>query len=888
MSDEISKSVHLAIDILSQSREAEAKNKLLLEKQKSKEMLDIDMIKNEMLNENERIVYTKLKNENDIMSAINTVKVKAVASAKENELESQQRLENMKLKVTFEQKNIEKNRETELQDLEIESKRHIEEYKRKKQDIIEKTTNMVNSFGRENVVKLFKMKDHILLDTLGVSIENFEFFSASIHITCSSSLTNYFVYEPPLDPAHRVNSLGKSYYSKWKSRSVRLQFVPQSRVLHSSDSFETNRFINLNSQVLSHSCINFQKNVIYLAHVIENNEINVVEIGETEILKLHIFKIDNSIISLCIEQFSQDFILFVATKSNLFYYDLSNKSILQNISVPDGINNMIFGEIKDSNLILVGGNCTIAGFDENGMEIFWTITGDNVTCMDLIQKLPDSNYNLIVSSEDYDIRVFKNDEIDIEINENEMVLIVCTLSKPAYFAYSSNSFIGVYIGSIKIWSDSINEKVVLLRSIDEPVFIVGYKNCIVEIRSIENGEIMNSCNVGLNSSANLMNLFIHLCKDDDNTNDEILIKIIFSDGTVNDYHLSRKNIHESLEVSDVSTQEKILPVFDKDIYYMQNDQVIRKLSFVQDGSDSEIFSNNNLNNCCKCKIYSQNDVTCEIEVSIDLAEATMELLDPYKENIRLPKFVMYRPIFLNAVNEYQPNLKKNEIYFTTFVWNINFEELTKWLSENFIISSKEFLKNTDNSCNVCFESSRIDEKIYLYMNFNFDNDKIFIYTNSIILSGKVVQSFSNHFKINDINSTAFFNEFTLLEKYMYDAKKIQLNRSLNNQNTLKNLTKIPEFLIESDLAIDMQNMVHLRSIYNQIKDISLNFIYKQQENVQCNQEYINLAKTIKQILHYSSRLRVGSFTSNIISKSKIFIKDNNIEKLLLLLKNGTV
>ncbi|OAF68912.1 hypothetical protein A3Q56_03338, partial [Intoshia linei] len=169
MSDQISKSVHLAIEILSKSREAEAKNKLLLEEQKSKGTIDIDMIKNEILNEHERISYTKLINENNVMSAINNVKVKAVALAKENELSSQQRLEGVKLQIVekkirnnFEQNEIEKSRTMELENMEFCSKQNIEQYERKQREIIETVEHFVDHFGHENIVKLFKMKDYVL------------------------------------------------------------------------------------------------------------------------------------------------------------------------------------------------------------------------------------------------------------------------------------------------------------------------------------------------------------------------------------------------------------------------------------------------------------------------------------------------------------------------------------------------------------------------------------------------------------------------------------------------------------------------------------------------------------------------------------------------------
>ena len=44
---------------------------------------------------------------------------------------------------------------------------------------------------------------------------------------------------------------------------------------------------------------------------------------------------------------------------------------------------MIFGRLPtiEAPLAVVGGNCSIQGFDHQGNELFWTVTGDNVTSL---------------------------------------------------------------------------------------------------------------------------------------------------------------------------------------------------------------------------------------------------------------------------------------------------------------------------------------------------------------------------------------------------------------------------------------------------------------------------------------------------------------------------
>ncbi|XP_064385586.1 Bardet-Biedl syndrome 2 protein homolog isoform X2 [Halichondria panicea] len=62
-------------------------------------------------------------------------------------------------------------------------------------------------------------------------------------------------------------------------------------------------------------------------------------------------------------------------------------------------------------LAFVGGNCAITGLDHEGQDSFWTVTGDNVCSLALADFNSDGRSELLVGSEDYDIRVFQGDEL---------------------------------------------------------------------------------------------------------------------------------------------------------------------------------------------------------------------------------------------------------------------------------------------------------------------------------------------------------------------------------------------------------------------------------------------------------------------------------------------
>ena len=74
---------------------------------------------------------------------------------------------------------------------------------------------------------------------------------------------------------------------------------------------------------------------------------------------------------------------------------------------------MLVGRLgrRSDPLLFVGGNCSVQGFDHRGEDQYWTVTGDNVCCMALGDYNSDGRNELVVGSEDYDIRVFEDDDL---------------------------------------------------------------------------------------------------------------------------------------------------------------------------------------------------------------------------------------------------------------------------------------------------------------------------------------------------------------------------------------------------------------------------------------------------------------------------------------------
>lgn len=54
--------------------------------------------------------------------------------------------------------------------------------------------------------------------------------------------------------------------------------------------------------------------------------------------------------------------------------------------------------LAKSRLALIGGNCAIHGFDRDGNDSYWMVTGDNITAMALVDIDNDQQNEVTVST----------------------------------------------------------------------------------------------------------------------------------------------------------------------------------------------------------------------------------------------------------------------------------------------------------------------------------------------------------------------------------------------------------------------------------------------------------------------------------------------------------
>ncbi|VDQ03031.1 unnamed protein product [Trichobilharzia regenti] len=139
-------------------------------------------------------------------------------------------------------------------------------------------------------------------------------------------------------------------------------------------------------------------------------------------------------------------LLIIGSKTGILLYDPKNNiDIFYKELKNDGVNTIVYkhfekqqqqqqhqqGQLsyqkyKDSDVILVGGNCTLTVLNYSGLELFWTVTGEAISSLTCLSYENTEEYfnDIIIGSEDYSIRVFRGDLIIHEISETDVRLLI--------------------------------------------------------------------------------------------------------------------------------------------------------------------------------------------------------------------------------------------------------------------------------------------------------------------------------------------------------------------------------------------------------------------------------------------------------------------------------
>uniref|UniRef100_A0A9L0JX33 Bardet-Biedl syndrome 2 protein homolog n=1 Tax=Equus asinus TaxID=9793 RepID=A0A9L0JX33_EQUAS len=588
--------------------------------------------------------------------------------------------------------------------------------------------------------------------------------------------------------------------------------------------------------------------------------------------------------------------LLVGTQTNLLAYDVYNNSDLFYREVADGASAMVLGTLGDipSPLAIIGGNCALQGFDHAGNDLFWTVTGDNVHSLALCDFDGDGKKE----SEDFDIRVFKEDEIVAEMTETESKNHAMSIH-----AFDLNSdgvcelITGWSNGKVDARSDRTGEVIfkdnfssavagvvegdyrmdghvqLICCSVDGE--IRGYLPGTAEMRgnlldtSIEQDLIREL-------SQKKQNLLLELRNYEENAKAESSSPLNEADGHRGIIPANTK-LHTALSVNlGNETQAAHAEL----CISTSNDTIIRAVLIFAEGiflGESHVVhpSIHNLSSSIRVPITPPKDVPVDLHLKTFVGYRCSTQFHVFELTRQLPRFSMY------ALTS--PDSASKPLSYVNFTIAERAQRVVMWLNQNFLLPEDTNIQNAPFQ--VCFTSLRNGGQLYIKIKLS---GEITVNTDDIDLAGDVIQSMASFFAIEDLQVEAEFPVyFEELRKVLVKVDEYHSVHQKLSADMADNSNLIRSLLVRAEDARLMRDMKTMKSRYMELYDLNKDLLngYK----IRCNNhtELLGNLKAVNQAIQRAGRLRVGKPKNQVITACRDAIRSNNINMLFRIMRVGT-
>ncbi|KRY50066.1 Bardet-Biedl syndrome 2 -like protein, partial [Trichinella britovi] len=595
--------------------------------------------------------------------------------------------------------------------------------------------------------------------------------------------------------------------------------------------------------------------------------------------------------------------IVIGTATHILVYDVKNNCDLFYKEVSGGLESILIGRFGDfeEELIVCGGSCALQGFNWQGKEIFWSVTGDTVRSLCFCDFDSDGKLELLVGSDDFDIRVFKGDEIVSSISETEAVTNLLSLGSNRFAYALANGTLGVYASACRLWriKSKANPTFLCLYDIDgddEQELVTGWSSGKIDFRKCQNGELvakdhMNSAIVGIeifglsakdgayllccSSSGEVRGYFAY-------SGQRNLIPVDTVRDTIRNLSIERQNLLvelENYEEKEIAAQSQLSS--DNTTLRIPTDtRVTQKLEVVVKNNTEQqpylqlsLCTNNRTvlrgaiifaerifpgesyaflvpkeESCEKLEIplRLEKDTASDLHIKALVGYSRSSKLCVFDLNQALPKFSMYA-----LCNDTAP-CPKNGVEFNI---GDRGELLCQWLMKNFLIDQANLSRD---KFTVRFMNLRISCLIFIKLN---DNGKVEICCDDIEVCGSMMQSLASYVDL-EFKVTAHFPDTA--KKYADLAKKVSKVSAVQDR-------------LSADMSeqISIAKSILLHEHYKQLSSLNDTLLSLQNVRLGNSAHLSDLLKRINRIIQNASNLKVGKHRSALIRACRSAIAAGN-------------
>ncbi|TRY66623.1 hypothetical protein DNTS_034060 [Danionella cerebrum] len=589
--------------------------------------------------------------------------------------------------------------------------------------------------------------------------------------------------------------------------------------------------------------------------------------------------------------------LLVGSQTNLLAYDVHDNTDIFYKEVTDGANAIVLGKLGEiqSPLAIIGGNCALQGFDFEGNDLFWTVTGDNVRSLVLCDFTADGKNELLVGSEDFDIRVFKEDELVTEMAENETVTSLCHMHSSRFGYALANGTVGVYDRTARYWRIKSKNHAMSIHAFDLNAdgvveLITGWSNGKIDARSDRTGEVIFKDNFSSSVAG--------IVEGDYRMDGQVQLICTSVEGEVRGYlpasremkgnlmdasveqdlirELSQRKQNLMLELrnyeenakalSGVSEGDSKIGVIPANTQLQTalsvrrgtenqrahielsistpNETIIRAVLIFAEGifeGESHVVhpSAQNLSGCIRVPIIPPKDIPVDLHIKAFVGGKTSTQFHVFEITRQLPRFSMYDLNVDSSATE--PTGK------VTFSINDRPQRVVMWLNQNFL------LPEGSDSPDVSFAALRGGGLLRINMQ---SSGEITLRTDDVDLAGDLVDEFhSVHQKLTAAMA--------------------------DHSNYIRNM------LVQAEDARLMGDWRNMKKRYIELYDLNRDLINEYKIRSNNHNALLTRLKAVNQAIQRAGRLRVGKPKTHVIAACRDAIKNNNINALFKIMRAGS-
>mmetsp|Transcript_47702 Transcript_47702/g.137357 ORF Transcript_47702/g.137357 Transcript_47702/m.137357 type:complete len:721 (+) Transcript_47702:172-2334(+) len=653
--------------------------------------------------------------------------------------------------------------------------------------------------------------------------------------------------------------------------------------------------------------------------------------------------INRKITSICTGMLNPNLghdVLMVGTQTSLMAYDVEENADLFFKEVHDGVNVLAFGNIRNISVpvCVVGGNCSIQAFDHEGSELYWTVTGDNVSALAFCDVNDDGAAELICGTEDYDMRIYNHEDVLKEITEMDVVIRIEPLHKQRFAYALMHGTVGVYDKMSRAWRVKSKNRVNCIDVFDLdndgiPELIAGWENGKVEARNEKTGEV--------------------LCKDyfqapiaalvhaDYRLDGRCTLMSLTTEGDVRGWLPSSTGADQGVSTGPSAAEMKDNDAF-RELIAKKN-ELTQELNsyqeqvkqFRQGGKDSGqgiIPTDTKLNITLKsnrtqgtvelhlmtsnysviravvifaehlfegeaCMLHPippSNNVIVQIAPAKDV-QTTMTIramaglssnsvqYHVFESTYVMPKFAMYHPIEAHQL----PKAAEGYCQFClakrpNWIWS--------WLQKSFINLDEQMQqpRGADKGLllDVNFISLRTGEPLCISMTGE-QGGTITIRTDNIEDAGELIQDLCAFLQVTELESTANFPEEmekfkqVLLRVDEYNAVRLKLTAEMADSANL-----VKALIVKAEDYRMLSDMTHLKKVFAGLQQTNGDLIAEYNKRANNHQQLLTQLKEVNMMIQKAAKLRVGSAKTRVVTACRNAIKKNNIHELFQIIRTG--